>query len=217
MLLNWHQQLDYLLHSKYTCMKIVVQRSANVTMMTVVTYLRWDDILCHTARGLDDPAHGRHEKEWGNFYSLSWDVSHLGGAQGFLFRDFLREVLVVFTDQSVLFSFLNSVFISVCSLASSLFLPAGLLGLQCSLASILLLGWKKVSPQSQLLVVSVVEICFKQIFPGSLPRLDYIVILIIVCYICISDNNIKHFSTLWPLFWQPQRVSPDRFVKGLST
>lgn len=96
---NWHQQLDYLLHSKYTCMKIVVQRSANVTMTTVVTYLRWDDILCHTARGLDDPAHGRHEKEWGNFYSLSWDVSHLGGAQGFLggLGSFHRSVSAVFS------------------------------------------------------------------------------------------------------------------------
>lgn len=148
----------------------------------------------------------------GEIFILCHETSHIWVE----LRDFL-EVLVVFTDQSVLFSFLNSFFISVCSLASSLFLLAGLLGLQCSLASILLLGWKKVSPQSQLLVVSVVEICFKQIFPGSLPRLDYIVILIIVCYICISDNNVKHFSTLWPLFWQPQRVSPYRFVKGLST
>lgn len=79
-------------------------------------------------------------------------------------RQFL-EVLLVFTDQSVLFSLLHSFFISVCSSASTLFLPAGVLSLHCILASSLLVGWKGVSPQYQLvLVVSVVEICFKQIF-----------------------------------------------------
>lgn len=59
-------------------------------------------------------------------------------------RQFL-EVLLVFTDQSVLFSLLHSFFVSVCSLASGLFLPAGVLSLHCILAGSLFMSWKSFS------------------------------------------------------------------------
>lgn len=83
-LLNWHSWLDLFAILKSFCLEIVVQRSPNVSIKTIVTYLRGVGILCQRACEPDHLAHGSHRKEWRYTSSLTRAASHLGGAQAIL-------------------------------------------------------------------------------------------------------------------------------------
>lgn len=140
-LLIWYLQLVDLTHLKYSCIKTVDQRTANVT---IFKYLRWAGIQCLIACGLDYLAQDWMGKSL--FFIMSNLTTGWSSANYFYYFSQITKCL-----------FLSSTHSSpACSLVSSHWSPHFALFLACSL-------WAaKFSPHYELVLV--VEIYFKQIF-----------------------------------------------------
>lgn len=101
-LLNWRSWL-----ALFAIFKVLLYRNIcpkDLSIKTIVTYLRGVGILCQRECGLDPLAHGSHRKEWRCASSLTWAASHLGGAQAILggLTSFHRSVSAVFLALLVL-------------------------------------------------------------------------------------------------------------------